>query len=404
MKKVLLIFTIVFLISCAWLKPLWSGELEILLQKLVDKKILTVEEANNILDETKAQVKKEMKEGKHPTLPKFVQNMEMKGDIRLRYQGERETGKDSRHRGRVRLRFGVEGQVADKIKAGFRLVSGGADPRSTNQTFQNFFESPDIRFDMAFVEYSPIKDALTLVGGKFENPLWRPSDMLWDSDITLDGAAVSYGSKTCPFFMSTGFAILDEDSADTSDPFMLFVQPGVKFDFEKKADLKFAVAGYYFNSLEGSKPDNSANTNTRDADGALVFDYNSVAVSAEFGVNEIFAYIPRLTIFGEYIHNPDPDSDNNGWMGGLKFGSKKVQGWSDWNAKYQYKHLEKDAWLDTFPDSDTFGGKTGIKGHEGILTFGLAKNTSFDIDYYYIEEIDTDKDQHLIQTDINVKF
>jgi hypothetical protein len=62
MKKVLLIFTIALLLPCFCLTPLLAGEIDVLLQKLVDKKILTVEEANKILDETKEQVKKDMKE------------------------------------------------------------------------------------------------------------------------------------------------------------------------------------------------------------------------------------------------------------------------------------------------------------------------------------------------------
>jgi hypothetical protein len=403
MKKFMLVFLVAFLLPWFSLRPLWAGEIDILLQKLVEKKILTVEEANKVLDETKAQVQKEMKEGKHPTLPKFVQNMEMMGDLRLRYQGERETGNLARHRGRVRLRLGVEAQVANDIKAGFRLASGGTDPRSTNQTFDSFFEHPDIRFDMAYLKYSPIAD-LTVMGGMFKNPVWETGDMLWDNDINPQGAAISYESKYSPFFMSTGFFILDENKGNTSSPFMVYAQPGVKFDWAKKADLKFAVTGYCFKNIKGSKLKDSAGTNTLDTDGQLVFDYSSVAASAEFGVNEVANFLPRVSVFGDYIYNPD--NKNQGFGGGFKFGAKKVKEWGDWSAMYQYKYLEKDAWLDTFPDSDWYGGKTGITGHEGIFEFGLCKNTSFCIDYTYAEYIDTPsvKNVQLLQTDINVKF
>jgi hypothetical protein len=403
MKRCMMFFLIAFLLPCFCLNPLWAGEIDVLLQKLVDKKILTTEEANKILDETRAQVKKEMKEGKYPTLPKFVQSMEMNGDVRLRYQGERDTGNSPRHRGRVRLRLGAEAQIANQIKAGLRLCSGGADPRSTNQTFENFFEHPDIRFDLAYITYEPVKD-LKLSGGMFKNPVWQTGDILWDTDINPQGVAISYDTKAYPFFVSTGFFILDEDKADTSDPFMAYIQPGWKVDWQKQADLKLAVTGYIFNSVIDSKPDNSSNSNTRDADGFLVYDYSSVAASAEFGVNDMVEYVPRIAVFGDYIYNPDPDKKNQGFLAGLKFGSKKVVGWCDWTAKYQYRYLEKDAWLDTFPDSDAYGGKTGTKGHEALFTFGLAKNTNIELDYYYIEDMETDKDLHLFQTDLNVKW
>ena len=47
---------------------------------------------------------------------------------------------------------------------------------------------------------------------------------------------------------------------------------------------------------------------------------------------------------------------------------------------YLYRRLEKDAWIDTLPDSNAFEGKTGIKGHEGKVTFGLTKDTTFGFD------------------------
>ena len=101
---------------------------------------------------------------------------------------------------------------------------------------------------------------------------------------------------------------------------------------------------------------------------------------AEFDINEIVPYIPRASVVGDYIYNPDPESDNHGWMAGLIVGSKKVKDWGDWSAMYLYRRLEKDAWIDTLPDSNAFEGKTGIKGHEGKVTFGLTKDTTFGFD------------------------
>ena len=108
-----------------------------------------------------------------------VDNLKIKGDLRLRYQWEEKESKTDRHRGRFRLRMGVEAEVVENAKVKFGLASGGDDPRSTNQTLQNSFDTPDIRLDYAYAEYAPAKE-LKFFGGKFNNPFWRPTDLLWD--------------------------------------------------------------------------------------------------------------------------------------------------------------------------------------------------------------------------------
>ena len=129
-----------------------------------------------------------------------------------------------------------------------------------------------------------------------------------------------------------------------------------------------------------------------------------MSFGAEGGLN-LEGLVERVALFGEGIYNPDPDDNNYGWLGGLKFGSKKVNEFGKWQVKYMYRRLEKDAWLDTFPDSDFFGGKTGVQGHEGIISFGLTENFTLDIDYYNVEEIDdSNQDQQLLQVDLVAKF
>ena len=64
----------------------YAGEIDLLLQKLVDKGVLTAGEAQQIGTETKEQVKSEIAKGKYSSLPEWVQNIKMKGDFRVRYQ------------------------------------------------------------------------------------------------------------------------------------------------------------------------------------------------------------------------------------------------------------------------------------------------------------------------------
>ena len=46
-------------------------------------------------------------------------------------------------------------KLDEEVKVGFGLASGTNDPRSTNQSFTNSFETPDIRLDYAYATYKP---------------------------------------------------------------------------------------------------------------------------------------------------------------------------------------------------------------------------------------------------------
>jgi hypothetical protein len=113
-------------------------------------------------------------------------------------------------------------------------------------------------------------------------------------------------------------------------------------------------------------------------------------------------------VFGDYIKNSDGD-DDKGYAVGFKFGDKKVKDRNQWQFKYIYADLERDAWLDAFPDSDRFGGLTGVKGNEFVFNYGLHKNVVFGVDYYDTEQDisgfadDNDKEK-VLQTDLIFKF
>ena len=65
-----------------------------------------------------------------------------------------------------------------------------------------------------------------------------------------------------------------------------------------------------------------------------------------------------------------------------KFGAKKVAKWGDWQVRYNYAMLGKDSVLDILPDSDRYGGKTGMRAHEIMIDWGLGPNTWIGFDFY----------------------
>ena len=159
--------------------PAKAAEVDVLINKLVEKRLLTNEEATQLLKEmqkegtrqettVKETAEKVAKETAQKTvkkeseswakLPKWVNRLHFKGDFRLRYQYQDKKlddgTKTKRNRGRYRWRFGVVADVTQdrKVKVGFGLASGSGDPRSTNQTFTNGFETPDARIDYAYAQ------------------------------------------------------------------------------------------------------------------------------------------------------------------------------------------------------------------------------------------------------------
>jgi hypothetical protein len=299
--------------------------------------------------------------------------------------------------------------VTEQIKAVFGLASGGDDPRSTNQTFQDTFSSKGVRLDLAYAEYQPFKD-IKLLGGKFKNPIWRPSDLLWDSDINPEGGAIQLKFKTLPaldvFFM-TGIFVIDEHS-DGGDPLLIPIQGGLSYKFAKLMDIQLSLTYYSFvdvkgNTLEFSEQfDGVGNTLENDV---LRYDYDSISVSAEVGLHNLLGeIIPYIGFIGEYVHNFDPNDDNNGYLGGIKIGHRKVSEGGQWQATFLYRYLERDAWPDAFPDSDFLGGSTNGEGFEIILEYGVVEHVTLGLDYYHSEQIDGNADQDILQLDVVLKF
>ncbi len=337
-------------------------------------------------------------------VPKWVKTVKVKGDLRLRYQltqkDETGTNTPDRSRGRVRARIGVSAKVTDNVKAAIGMASGSDDPRSTNQSFDDSFSSKGLQLDYAYAEIK-LADPVKLYGGKIQRKkvIYTPSDLLWDSDVNVEGAGLHM--MMGPIFLNAGGFVIEERSAN-SDPTMYVVQPGVKI---KSGDLsiKAAVAYYAFSGAQGNTLAHSDGNNTLSG-GVLRYDYDAFSPAVEVGIKG--EALPYAGFFGEYVNNSDPSDDNTGFLAGFKIGEKKVKDKGQWQFKYLYRKLEKDAWVDILPDSDFAGGKTGYKGHELIAQIGLKKNVVFGLDYYMTEEIDStsDKEEKVLQADLVLKF
>jgi hypothetical protein len=423
MKKKLLILLILYTAVALVLgtaAAARAGEIEVLVEKLVEKGILSPAEGDKILRETKEEVTKQTKEGKFsPVLPEWVQKTKLTGDFRLRYQWNDKDKEEERHRGRFRVRLGIETQVADDIKFMFGLASGTGDPRSTNQTFGGSNEKKDINIDYAAIEYAPKRClnnkeiGIKLTGGKFRNPLFTVSQLIWDSDITPEGGAGEFSynfTNNFGLFTNVGVMVLEENSKDSSDPFMWVIQPGFDWKINYATNLKWTAGYYSIDNVEGGELKYSSGSNTRvknKTTGKDVYKYDFDAFTSTFqlGFKEPFGLVRYASLFGEYVNNPDPSDNNQAFLVGFNFGHEKVKEFKEWQFILDYRRLERDSVLDILPDSDFYEGSTNAKGPHSSFVYGLKKNVNFSLNYFYGEQIHGPaRPEHVMQTDLNFKF
>lgn len=357
-------------------------------------------------------------------LPQWASNTTFKGDFRFRFQHDRMEESAAvpavpdRNRARMRLRLELETKVNDKVDVGAGLATGRYDgsadaSRSTNVTLENGFSKKPIGIALAFARYYPFSWAAA-TGGKFKNPIWEPGDMIWDTDINPEGGACElWGrvSRNSALFLNAGIFALDESRDYDADPAMYVVQPGFESRLTNAMSLKGAFSFYSHSGLKGKILDGAAGTNSADAGDKLIYGYTVIVPALELGLKDPLRMaglaVPRLSISGEYVRNvaASVKRDNQGYMVGCMLGAERVCGWAAWRIGYRYADYEANAFLDILPDSDRYGGETGVRAHEIMLDWGLGKNTWLGFDFYRGERLaDPAAPADLVQIDWNMKF
>jgi len=418
-KKLLIVWTAMVLMFFLQSAAFALTEMEILVDKLVEKGILTPAEGDKILRETKAEAKKQKEETKKAVakelIPQWVSKTKLYGDFRLRYQYVDVHNKRSQSQGRFRVRLNLDIKVAEKVKFIFGLASGGNDPRSMNQSFGSDWDKKQININYAYVEYSPYK-WLKLEGGKMANPVYTVSQLLWDEDINPEGVAtqIAYPINPClNLLLNAGAFVLQDNKNNTpTDPWMWVIQPGFSWKSEKGLQGKIA-AGYtsFENFQDQPQQKYSSGTNSYYNVGGTKYykyKYNLATMTGEVGLkNPIpgFAPIRYAGVFGEYVNNVATSNGKSGYLTGLTFGDEKVAEKGQWSFRGEWRRLERNAVPDILPDSDFYFGDTGVSGYVLQFKYGLWKNIYMQTKYVRGEQISGPAEPaNLIQTDLNFKF
>lgn len=326
----------------------------------------------------------------------------MKGDVRLRHESIDEEGEEDRRRMRFRVRFGLSAEVSNDVKIVFQLATGGDNPVSTNQSFDDGFSTKDIGVDLAYVDWA-VREDLHLYAGKMKNPLFKAGGvpLIWDGDLNPEGIAATFTSGGF-FGTAGGFSVEERSSSD--DSLLYVVQAGYKFPLGDNLSLT-AGAGYFaYTNTVGNEPfyNGRSRGNSVDIDGNYIYEYENTEVFAELGtkVNDW-----PLNVYAHFVQNNAVSADDAGFAVGAKIGSAKSDGQKEFS--WTYMDTEADAVIGTFNDSDFGGGNTDSKGHMLKAKYAVS-NRIFVGGTLFLNDVDvvrgTKHDYNRLQLDIEFKF
>lgn len=374
-----------------------------LIDKLVEKGILSVKEANDLREESDKgfQQSYSVKSG----MPEWVNSLKFNGDLRLRYDGiyNDEPSFVDRHRYRYRLRFGATAILHDHFEAGLRVISGengrggftSDDPISGNASFEDNGSKKVIGLDLGYLKWSPIYTpdwTTSFTGGKMENPFVF-SDMVFDPDYTPEGLAqqISYTiSERHAAKLNLGQFILDELSGSSHDPFLLGAQLRLESAWSPQWQSSFGISALMISGSENlvtasvpdqnkgnTRVDTNAGTTNRPSYGPLANRFNPVVVDAAliYSLEQFPFYSGAFPIrlAADYANNPAAHDNNQAFSAGIVFGKSGKK--RTWDLTYKYKYLESDFWFEELVDSD-IGAlyKTGIPQSGGGTGYGAGTN------------------------------
>ena len=420
------------LASASFLNPVQAQSSDALLNKLVEKGILTSKEAGDLREESKKDAGKNIP--KSAALPDWVTGLKFTGDFRGRFEqnnAENDAYID-RNRYRYRVRVGANVSLIDHFDIGLRLASGnpqfnpggtlvGGSPITANQDLNSLETRKFLWIDAAYARWTPIKGGDWTVSGtigKMDNP-FALSNMIWDYDIAPEGAAfqLSYNlTEKHALKGNSAFIVLDEINQGVGavpsigashDPYVYGAQALLESKWTPRFETSLGIAAFNVanrDSLSSKAQPFYSSGNTRDAaTGILTHNFSPIigTASATYRLDSFPLYEGKFPIkmSGEYLDNPGAPANNQAYRAGLTLG--KAGRKHAWELNYRYQWLEADAWFDALVDDDNgayygnghpqligtgkangwFGG-TNVKGHQVIATYSITDYLNFTFTYY----------------------
>ena len=400
-----------------------------LIDKLVDKGILTADEAKDLREQADNDFKTAF--SAKTGMPDWVSGYKISGDMRGRFEqfSSDNSALNDRTRLRYRLRFGVTVNMLDNLEAGFRLASGDAkgsagNPLSANSTMQDNFSKKNVYIDTAYGKWTALNSGHWLLAatvGKMDNP-FQFTPMVFDPDITPEGAALTgnYAINDKHGIAFTGAAfVMDEESGSTHDPFMFGGQVVWNARWTDKWASSVGLGALSIVNPEQLTVANVPYVNQGNTREAVIYtppfgspttlyllknQYNPVIASASVTYTAdtfpFYAGMFPIKFAGEFMNNPGAPNNNNAYWVGVTFGKSGAK--KTWDLTYRYEYLEADAWYDQMVDDDNgafypgdvtallgsgsgtagYYGGTNVKGHMVKLNYSFTDSLTFSVTCY----------------------
>jgi hypothetical protein len=414
-------------------------------------------------------------------LPTWVRQIRLLGDVRFRLQSDL-YGRDNvpftildynsinaaggitkagtnaylnvtqdRERMRLRARFGAEATVAPGWTAGVRLSTAASpnDPSSESQTLGTGAAHYASGFDLAYIRYEP-KDSegfapFTLSTGRFTNPWFAPTELIYARDVSFEGLAATGrlpfglrdGQPSNLFFTLGAFPFQEIPLADNNEKWLIGGQFGIFARLGDTDRVTFAAGYFDFLHLAGvQNPPGLTITNYTAPPfirfGNTYFDIsnttdptvNLYALAAQFRLANLAASYAHqfqhytLSLTADAVRNVGYQAQdvffrsgilqaarNRGYVGELRFGDADVLAAGRWRAGVGYRYVQRDAVIDAWTDADFHEGGTNALGYFLTGDLGVALNTWLRFRYLSSNEIDGPRYANdVIQLDLNVGF
>ncbi|MEW6516216.1 MAG: putative porin [candidate division FCPU426 bacterium] len=378
----------------------------------------------------------------HADFDSWYEKLQIKGDLRYRFENIQKDKTTERDRQRIRVRLSLDAPLDDYWMVKTRLATNDmTDPVSTNETLGDVFNKDPLSLDVAALEYKLLFDNLTLKAGKIDNPFTNvgKNQLIWDGDLTLEGIAGSAKVEVIPeanlFAKGGGFWLLEQSS--NFDPMMYGGQIGFT---GKIMDVKYTVGGsyYYYKDTKNQTTFVSSTSGfgnstvampaaTRtvitDPNGNTIPPYSTytlttAAASTKYAYNykiaEAFLELSLkvmdfpLALYANAVKNADDSvaSRNTGYTAGFVFNKAKAEG--SWDIGYYARKLDKDAVVGAFSDSDFLGGGTDGLGHVATASYMLTDSVKLKATHFN-NQIKADLDlsrtgYHRTQVDVELSY
>jgi hypothetical protein len=320
---------------------------------------------------------------------------------------------------RFRMRLGAEFQATERVRLGFRLSSGDSSyPSSSYQLPLNDLRRFPISIDRAYIFWTPTA-ALDLQFGIQPNPLFTPTEILWDGDVHPIGTSqvVRFGKTglelTAGQFWMREVRYTKENDPNTQNSFLLMEQLAYTVPLSwSKMTLSFASylftnphttarsiqTGEFSGDFKTNRFDPIGKTiaDPKDATKQLPVNYFSNFSLLNFGLKIDFTDIP-LVVTGDVVWNLGARSNaslgtqyanTKGFAAGGMIRYGRAEKLHDLRIGAGFFHIEADSAIAAYNNDEM--QQTNINSIPVELNYTICKEVSVMLDAFIAWKEDAD--------------